>query len=156
MPADANGIWQYVSTDAASPAHTLLNRLAGSVTTVVTALKARLTALELVPAQSGLGSSPWVPFATAPFTATPGYHVVRGVTRMRGAVKNGATGKANAITVLAAPARPGTLRSFLVPANAGVAEVRVDTDGTVYVHTYYAGGTNAIVILDSIQFVAGA
>jgi hypothetical protein len=35
MPLDANGIWQYVETETAAPVSTMLNRLAGSVSTIV-------------------------------------------------------------------------------------------------------------------------
>lgn len=35
MPLDSNGIWQYTEVETAAPVSTMLNRLAGSVSTVV-------------------------------------------------------------------------------------------------------------------------
>ncbi|MGK9146672.1 hypothetical protein KXS11_03470 [Plantibacter flavus] len=43
---NAQGIYVYDETDKAAPVSTLLNKLGTSITTVVTALKSRLTALE--------------------------------------------------------------------------------------------------------------
>lgn len=79
------------------------------------------------------------------------YRRLNGIVHIEGHVKSGTVGLA--VFTLPAGFRPLANKIYATPANAGVADVRVLPDGTVYVAGYYAGGTNAIVGLN-ISFPA--
>lgn len=82
------------------------------------------------------------------------YRFKGGRTDITGAVLGGATGTANTILTIPTAGRPRRTVFFATPANAGIADVRVNAAGQVYVSGYYAGGTNGIVSLD-VSFIAG-
>lgn len=82
----------------------------------------------------------------------PSYRRRTGTVKLRGTVKSGGVGNANPIFTLPAGFRPSADEAFIVPANAGHADLRVDSAGRVYVAAFYNGGNNAIVSLSGIDF----
>lgn len=151
---DANGIWQYGEDDSTSPWSPYMNLGQGSTTTQVGLLKAATADSGwIIPAS--LGGS-WADFdATEAAFARAQYRKKNGWTEITGAIKNGATGPANVVFTLPAGYRPRKSMFWITPANAGVADVRVNAAGQVYVQGYYASGTNGIVSLD-LSFIADA
>lgn len=95
-------------------------------------------------------TSSWVNFG-APYRPAE-WRTRGGEVKIRGAVKSGGLGAGNPIMTLPAGYRPAADEQFMVMANAGFADLRVDTAGRVYIAAYYAGGTNQVVALNPIRF----
>lgn len=91
----------------------------------------------------------WVSFGGA-FVA-PRYRRVNGQVYVQGTIKSGSTG---VIATLPVGCRPSATLVFITPANAGVADIRIATNGEITVFTYYAGGSNGIVGLNLPPFPA--
>lgn len=93
----------------------------------------------------------WLNFGT-PFRDAQ-YRRVNGEVMLRGSVKSGGTTSTNSIATLPAGFRPVTYdEQFMVTANAGYGDLRIDPSGRVYIATYYAGGSNGVVTLAPARF----
>lgn len=94
----------------------------------------------------------WLDFGP-PYTPIR-YRRINGLVYIEGVGKNGGTGA----TTFTLPVgfRPGSTKIFATPANAGVADVRAQTTGEVFVGGYYAGGSNQIVGFSLPPFMAEA
>lgn len=80
-----------------------------------------------------------------------------GTVRLRGLIKGGASGFANAFFTLPVGYRPSAAQIMLGAASGGIADVRVFAGGEVCVYGFFSGGTNASVSLGMISFLpAGA
>lgn len=88
----------------------------------------------------------------APFR-NASYRRINGSVELRGSIKSGGVGSGNPIGTLPAGFRPvGGDEQFLVGANAGIADLRVDTAGLIYIATYNASGNNGVVSLSQLRF----
>lgn len=79
---------------------------------------------------------------------TARYRKINGEVQIQGTIKNGAQAQTMLFNPLPAGMRPAKTLPFIVPANAGVAELRVYADGGMTIQSYYAGGSNAIVSIN--------
>lgn len=75
-----------------------------------------------------------------------GYKKVGSVVKVRGAVKDGTAG--TNIFTLPSGFRPAKQRRRWVAATSGGAHVTIQTDGDVELTAFYAGGTNASVMIE--------
>lgn len=93
----------------------------------------------------------WLNFGT-PYRDAQ-YRRVNGEVMLRGNIKSGNTGAVNPIATLPVGFRPVTYdEQFLIIANVGIGDLRVDSSGRVYVATYYASGNNGVVSLNPVRF----
>lgn len=98
-----------------------------------------------------LGSS-WVNYANG--WSTVGYMKDSlGFVQFKGLMQNGQSGGATVFT-LPVGYRPLATIMFIVPAASGAARIDVNTNGTVFVNTYHAGGNNGYVSLNNVSFKA--
>ena len=81
------------------------------------------------------------------------YRRKNGLVQIEGLVAGGATG--STIFTLPAGFRPSAPSYYLVMANNGAAQLRVQSDGTVSHIAWVAGGTNALLSLSDISSFAG-
>jgi len=97
-----------------------------------------------------LGSS-WVSYDGGATFSLPNYRLMYGAVWCGGFMKSGALG---VVFTLPAGMRPLKTLYFDTIANAGVTQMSVSANGDVRVLSYLAGGTNASVSLNGIQFPA--
>lgn len=84
---------------------------------------------------------------------TVAYRMHNGKVELRGSCKSGNTGVGNPIFTLPAGLRPVTVtEQFIVIANLGTGDLRVDNNGLVYIAAYQNSGSNGIVSLSGITF----
>lgn len=96
-------------------------------------------------------TSSWVNFGN-PFR-TAAYRRKNGEVQFRGSIAGGTAGATFPLATLPVGFRPiGFEEQQLVGANAGVADLRVATDGKVYIAGYFAGGGNGVVTLAQVRF----
>ena len=76
-----------------------------------------------------------------------------GSVRLRGLIKSGAAGFANAFFTMPVGYRPAAHQIMLGAASGGVADVRVFSTGEIAVYGYFAGGGNGSVSLGMISFM---
>lgn len=80
-----------------------------------------------------------------PGFAAARYRRMSGIVHLEGQIQGGGTG---AIATLPARFRPGSTKAFITPASTGVGEIRLFSNGTVLLQSFYAGGTNLILGLN--------
>lgn len=98
-----------------------------------------------------LGNS-WVGYhATDAQYSDPQYRRKSGSVRLNGGCKSGTAGAT--IFTLPAGFRPASTQTFITYANNGIARVDILASGAVQA-TPYSGGTNAVVLLTGISFIA--
>lgn len=86
----------------------------------------------------------------------PGLRRVDGTLELRGSIKGGGVGAGNAFLQLSAADFPVDGQDvFLVPANGGFADLRIDVTGKVWINAYSGGGNNGIVTLTGLRFTPG-
>ncbi|MEA1264150.1 hypothetical protein MicroSTF_13995 [Microbacterium sp. STF-2] len=97
-----------------------------------------------------LGNS-WVNFG-APFR-NAAYKRENGWVSLRGSIKAGEVGVTKPIATLPTGFRPiGGDEQYLVPANLGTADLRVATDGSIYIAAIRNGGDNGVVGISQVRF----
>jgi hypothetical protein len=94
----------------------------------------------------------WVSFDGGTTFSIPSYTIIGGEVVLKGAMKSGSAGVA--AFQLPVGYRPLKTESYLCPANAGWADIRVAATGDVTVQFYSTGASNAIVSLNNIRFIA--
>lgn len=90
----------------------------------------------------------WVNYNTASFYGAAFYKDALGFVHLRGLVKSGTVGTGFAIFTLPTGYRPLKQLGYVVNANTAFGNLRISTDGKVFLET----GSNAYLFLDGITF----
>ena len=109
-----------------------------------------ISAATTTPVTPALGSS-WVSFDGGATFSLPNYRLMYGAVWCGGFMKFGATG---VVFTLPVGMRPLKTLFFNTNANAGIAQLGVKANGDVSFMGFLAGGSNASVSLNGVQFPA--